>query len=178
MSDAPSDPGTILKLGFIVLCVGGCAMGMLALRQAGLQAGHELAQTQLRIQKADEDLWRLRAEISTLASPGRIRELADKLGPLHGLTPKPADASTAEEISAATGPAIATVPQTPKTKSDKPPTKAAPKETPRPAAKPDGRPTSTPAKPAPNPTTTKPTSSPKRPPATTPNHTATPSNIT
>lgn len=171
----------MLKLGFIVLCVGGCALGMLALRQAGLQAGHELAQTQLRIQKADEDLWKLRAEISTLASPGRIRELADKLGPLHGLTPKPADAATSEEISTATGPVIATVPQNTKPKSDKPATKPTPKDSSKPAAKPEGKPASTPAKPSPTSPSapaTKPTSGPKRAPSTTPNHTPTPSNIT
>lgn len=166
MSDAPSDPGTMLKLGFVVLCVGGCALGMLALRQAGLQAGHELAQTQLRIQKADEDLWKLRAEISTLAAPSRIRELADKLGPLHGLTPKPgADAGTAE-ISTATGPAIATVEPKPAAAKPKQPARTEPKPEqkaePKPAVKQQPKPAT---KPAANPTspTTKPTATPPRP---------------
>lgn len=128
----------MLKLGFVVLCVGGCALGMLALRQAGLQAGHELAQTQLRIQKADEDLWKLRAEISTLAAPSRIRELADKLGPLHGLTPKPGSDAATAEISTATGPAIATV--EPKPAPPKP--KGTAKADPKPALKTDGKPDS------------------------------------
>jgi cell division protein FtsL len=186
MSDATSDPGTMLKLGFIVLCVGGCALGMLALRQAGLQAGHELAQTQLRIQKADEDLWKLRAEISTLASPGRIRELADKLGPLHGLTPKPNEGGTTEEISTANGPTIATVAQTGRPKGDnKPQPKATPKDTARPSpkveGKPESKPAATPVKPpagSSNSPTTKPTSIPRRNPATSPTHTPTASNIT
>ncbi|HEX8876165.1 MAG TPA: hypothetical protein VF777_05410 [Phycisphaerales bacterium] len=159
MSDAPSDPGTMLKLGFVVVCVGGCALGVLALRQAGLQAGHELAQTQLRIQKADEDLWKLRAEISTLAAPARIRELADKLGPLHGLTPRPEDAASSGEISAATGPAIATVPEAPKPTPSKPAAKPSPKTaapkttapkttTPKTAEKPAEKPTEKPASPS------------------------------
>lgn len=155
----------MLKLGFVVLCVGGCALGMLALRQAGLQAGHELAQTQLRIQKADEDLWKLRAEISTLAAPARIRELADKLGPLHGLTPKPGtDAGTAE-ISTASGPEIATVEQKPAPVKPQPAAKPETKS----QAKPDGKPASKvqpkqPAKPAGPATspTTKPTATPPR----------------
>jgi cell division protein FtsL len=165
MSDAPSDPGTMLKLGFVVLCVGGCALGMLALRQAGLQAGHELAQTQLRIQKADEDLWKLRAEISTLAAPARIRELADKLGPLHGLTPKPGTDAGTSEISTASGPEIATVEQKPAPVKPK----SAAKPEAKPEAKPDGKPATKvqpkqPAKPAGPATspTTKPTATPPR----------------
>lgn len=148
MSDAPSDPGTMLKLGFVVLCVGGCALGMLALRQAGLQAGHELAQTQLRIQKADEDLWKMRAEISTLAAPARIRELADKLGPLHGLTPKPSTEPGTAEISTATGPTIATVEQKPAAPKPKPTTKPAAKPESKPETRPDAKsPTKQPSKP-------------------------------
>ena len=173
MSDAPSDPGTMLKLGFVVLCVGGCALGMLALRQAGLQAGHELAQTQLRIQKADEDLWKLRAEISTLAAPSRIRELADKLGPLHGLTPKPGADAGAAEISTANGPSIATVEPKPAAPKPKQTSKAEPKSDlraeqktePKPMAKPPQKPAT---KPSANPTSpsTKPTATPPR--STTP----------
>lgn len=164
MSDAPSDPGTMLKLGFVVVCVGGCALGVLALRQAGLQAGHELAQTQLRIQKADEDLWKLRAEISTLAAPARIRELADKLGPLHGLTPRPEDAAASGEISTATGPAIATVPEAAKPTSSKPAAKPSTKTpVPKTAEKPSEKPTEKPASPSSRPGT-KPSSERSAPP--------------
>ena len=159
----------MLKLGFVVLCVGGCALGMLALRQAGLQAGHELAQTQLRIQKADEDLWKLRAEISTLAAPARIRELADKLGPLHGLTPRPGtDAGTAE-TSTASGPEVATVEQKPAAGKPKPAAKPEAKPEAKPATKPEGKPApkvqpKQPAKPSGPSTapTTKPTATPPR----------------
>lgn len=58
---------------------------MLAMRQARLQAAHEVAQTQLRIQRADERLWKLRADIAALSNPSRIRELAGALGPMHAL---------------------------------------------------------------------------------------------
>lgn len=162
----------MLKLGFVVLCVGGCALGMLALRQAGLQAGHELAQTQLRIQKADEDLWKLRAEISTLAAPARIRELADKLGPLHGLTPRP-EAGEGEGSTAA-GPEIATAAQQPAVSTPKQPgqppirpgskqsTKPKPEAKPQPKqpAKTDGKP---PAPASGPPSVTKPIGTPSGP---------------
>ncbi|MBS0187007.1 MAG: hypothetical protein JSS51_02990 [Planctomycetes bacterium] len=81
----PSSGGLIFKLGLVVVSVGVCALAMLAMRQARLQAAHELTQTQLRIQRADERLWKMRAEIAGLSNPSRIRELAGNLGPMHAL---------------------------------------------------------------------------------------------
>lgn len=80
-----SSAGILFKLGLVVLSIGVCALGMLAMRQARLQAAHEVAQTQLRIQRADERLWKLRADIAALSNPSRIRELAGALGPMHAL---------------------------------------------------------------------------------------------
>lgn len=85
-----SEPGQFdftLKLGAVVLAMGVCALAMLTMRQARLQLAHEVAQTQLRIQRADERLWEMRASIASLVSPGRIRELAADLGPMHALVP-------------------------------------------------------------------------------------------
>ncbi|MBS0191266.1 MAG: hypothetical protein U0573_15670 [Phycisphaerales bacterium] len=86
MSLSPSaSAGILFKLCLVVLSIGLCALSMLAMRQARLQAAHEVAQTQLRIQRADERLWKIRADIAALSNPSRIRELAGAIGPMHAL---------------------------------------------------------------------------------------------
>jgi len=84
--------GMLFKLGLVVLSIGVCALSMLAMRQARLQAAHEVTQTQLRIQRADEQLWKMRADIAGLSNPVRIRELSSNLGPMHALI-NPVEAS-------------------------------------------------------------------------------------
>lgn len=81
----PGSGGILFKLGLVVLSIGVCALSMLVMRQARLQAAHEVTQTQLRIQRADEQLWKMRADIAGLSNPARIRELAGNMGPMHAL---------------------------------------------------------------------------------------------
>lgn len=81
----PGSGGLLFKLGLVVLSIGLCALSLLVMRQARLQAGHEVTQTQLRIQRADEQLWKMRADIAALSSPSRVRELAGTMGPMHAL---------------------------------------------------------------------------------------------
>lgn len=92
--------GVLFKLGLVVLSIGLCALSMLVMRQARLQAAHEVTQTQLRIQRADEQLWKMRADIAALANPSRIRELAGNIGPMHALiNPVEASASPSTNIA-------------------------------------------------------------------------------
>lgn len=51
----------------------GCSL--LAMRQARLQAAHEMAQTQLRIRAADERLFKIRTEIGLEVRPDNVRSL-------------------------------------------------------------------------------------------------------
>jgi len=55
---------------------------VLSLRHARLEAVHDLANTQRRVLNADRELWKLRAGVAELAEPGRVRRLAEGLGPL------------------------------------------------------------------------------------------------
>lgn len=92
--------GILFKLGLVVLSIGLCALSMLVMRQSRLQAAHEVTQTQLRIQRADEQLWKMRADIAGLANPSRIRELAGNLGTMHALI-NPVEASANPSVNAA-----------------------------------------------------------------------------
>lgn len=83
--EQPGSGGILFKLGLVVLSIGVCALSLLVMRQARLQAGHEVTQTQLRIQRADERLWKMRADIAALSSPSHVRELAGTMGPMHAL---------------------------------------------------------------------------------------------
>lgn len=96
----PGSGGLLFKLGLVVLSIGLCALSMLVMRQARLQAAHEVTQTQLRIQRADEQLWKMRADIAGLANPSRIRELAGTMGPMHALI-NPVEVSVSPSINAA-----------------------------------------------------------------------------
>lgn len=78
------------KLTACVLSMGlfGCAL--LALRQARLQAAHELTQTQLRIRVCDERLFKLRAEIDRHVRPDDVRSMVVDLAALKPVTAPPA----------------------------------------------------------------------------------------
>jgi hypothetical protein len=65
----------LAKLATIIVAIGLTACGLLAMRQARLQAAHELAQAQLRIARVDERLLTLHAKIADEITPGRIREM-------------------------------------------------------------------------------------------------------
>jgi hypothetical protein len=65
----------LAKLATIIVAIGLTACGLLAMRQARLQAAHELAQAQLRIARVDERLLTLHAQIADEITPGQIRDL-------------------------------------------------------------------------------------------------------
>ena len=65
----------LAKLATIIVAIGLTACGLLAMRQARLQAAHELAQAQLRIARVDERLLALHALIADEITPGRVRKL-------------------------------------------------------------------------------------------------------
>lgn len=63
------------KLLAIIVAIGLTACGLLSMRQARLQAAHELADAQLRIWRHDERLLRLHADIARLVAPDRVRSM-------------------------------------------------------------------------------------------------------
>lgn len=63
------------KLAVIIVSIGLAACGLLAMRQARLQAAHELAQAQLRIARVDERLLTLHAQIAERITPANIDAL-------------------------------------------------------------------------------------------------------
>lgn len=68
------------KLVAVVLavCVGACAL--LTIRHLRTQAAHELAESRLRLQQRDNDLWRIKARIATSVTPARVQQMASRLG--------------------------------------------------------------------------------------------------
>ncbi|MFO0834202.1 MAG: hypothetical protein U0638_04470 [Phycisphaerales bacterium] len=84
------------KLAAIILALGILGCTLLAMRQQRLQAAHELAESQLRIRKSDEQLWLLRAQIAHRLNPENIRELATGAGPLRPVASPPPPAEPPE----------------------------------------------------------------------------------
>ena len=72
----------LAKLAAVILTIGGVAGTLLAARQQRLHAVNESAQAMRRIADHDRTLWRLRGEIAERVTPGKVRRLADRLGPL------------------------------------------------------------------------------------------------
>lgn len=64
-----------LKLAVCVVAMGVFGCALLAMRQARLQAAHELAQTQLRLRSSDERLFKLRTQIGASVRPEDVRSL-------------------------------------------------------------------------------------------------------
>lgn len=73
------------KLAVIVVAIGIFAATLLSFRQNRLQVASELTQTQLRIQKSDDNLWMLRARIAAKVAPASVERLAADIGPLRPL---------------------------------------------------------------------------------------------
>ncbi len=73
------DSQAFWKLSAVVVCLGGCACGLLAMRQARLQAAHELAEARLRVLEHDERLLLLRAEIGRRISPEGLESVLASL---------------------------------------------------------------------------------------------------
>ncbi|HRJ48921.1 MAG: hypothetical protein KF787_06140 [Phycisphaeraceae bacterium] len=74
-----------LAVCVVAMCVFGCAL--LAMRQARLQAAHELAQTQLRIRTSDERLFKLRTQIGANVRPEDVRSLVSESMSLRPIVP-------------------------------------------------------------------------------------------
>lgn len=69
--------GVFAKLVVLVLCLGGSAVGMLALRQSRLQSAHEAAEARLRMRTHAERTMDLRAEIARRVTPEALAVLAE-----------------------------------------------------------------------------------------------------
>ncbi|MCC6425764.1 MAG: hypothetical protein IT435_02980 [Phycisphaerales bacterium] len=92
-----------LKLAACVLSMGLFGCGLLAMRQARLQAAHELTQTQLRIRTCDERLFKLRTEIGMLVRPDDVRSMVTDLASLKPLLPEQGPADLPVQLPAAGG---------------------------------------------------------------------------
>lgn len=77
------------KLVLVIVVAGAAACGLLAMRQARLQAAHELAQVQFRVARHDEALWAARSRIAAMVTPTRVQEIASGLGPMRPLLSEP-----------------------------------------------------------------------------------------
>lgn len=64
------------KIVALILSLGIFACALLAVRQARIQAFHELTQTRLRIRAQDERLWVLRTQIAARVTPEHVHEMA------------------------------------------------------------------------------------------------------
>lgn len=67
------------KLVALILALGACGGGTLAMRQSRLQAAHDLTETRLRLREHDERLLRLRAEIAARTTPPAVGEMVAQL---------------------------------------------------------------------------------------------------
>lgn len=95
------------KFTVLILAMGAFAAGLLSLRQSRLQVASEITQSQLRIEAADQRLWKLRTSIAERVTPGRVGELAEEVGPLRplALPPLPVQDETSDEKGAPGTPA-------------------------------------------------------------------------
>lgn len=77
------------KLVFVILACCGTACGLLSLRQSRLVVAHELASVQLRVEKMDERLLAIRANIGELVTPERVGTMVAGKGELKPLIVAP-----------------------------------------------------------------------------------------
>lgn len=70
------------KLTLFILALGAVACGLLTLRQQRLDAVHDMAVLHGRIAQLDRDLLVVRVQIARAISPGKVEQLAAKLGPV------------------------------------------------------------------------------------------------
>lgn len=92
MPDAPSiqsGRSTFAKVAVLVSAGGVIACALLALRQARLQALHETAASQLRLQSHEERVFQIRAQIGREILPERVRRMAADLGDIRPLRGSP-----------------------------------------------------------------------------------------
>ncbi|MFO0831800.1 MAG: hypothetical protein U0637_08130 [Phycisphaerales bacterium] len=74
------------KLVTLVVALGVIGCGVLAQRQARLQAGSEAAQARIRIAAADDNLRDLRAHVASAVAPVEVERVASAAGPLRPAT--------------------------------------------------------------------------------------------
>jgi len=88
----------LAKLSVLIVSLGVAAGILLHMRQARLQAVHELARAQVRMHERDRDLYRIRAAIAERITPERVEQLARQFGPLTpmGVDPAPERPETGE----------------------------------------------------------------------------------
>lgn len=85
MATPPTNPpsrSTFAKVSVLVASGGVIACALLALRQARLQAFHETAASQLRLQRHEERVFQIRAQIGREIMPESVRRMAGDLGRL------------------------------------------------------------------------------------------------
>jgi hypothetical protein len=84
------------KLCVLILAIGTTAGTLLHLRQARLQAVHELAELQKRFNQHDRDLFTIRTQIAQAVTPERVQQMASTLGPMRpiGVDPLETDGQT------------------------------------------------------------------------------------
>lgn len=77
--------GLFAKLVILVLAIGGTAVGVLALRQSRLQAGHEAAEARLRMRAHAERTMELRTKIAARVTPEALAKYADDPELVHAI---------------------------------------------------------------------------------------------
>lgn len=91
----PPGRSAFAKVAVLVAAGGVTACGLLAVRQARLQAFHETAASQLRLQQHEERVFEVRAWIASQITPVHIRQMAADLGPIRSIgVPAPPDTVT------------------------------------------------------------------------------------
>ncbi|MEM9373676.1 MAG: hypothetical protein AAGA55_08520 [Planctomycetota bacterium] len=81
--------GLFAKLVVLVLALGGTAVGVLALRQSRLQAGHEAAEARLRMRAHQERAMELRTRIAARVAPESLLSFAGEPGLIHAIDAMP-----------------------------------------------------------------------------------------
>lgn len=77
------------KIVALILSLGIVACALLAVRQARIQAFHELTQTRLRIKRQDEQILMLRTRIAGLVTPEHVHEMAASASTLKPIVESP-----------------------------------------------------------------------------------------
>lgn len=101
------------KLVVVVLTIGVCACTLLSLRQARLQAAHELTRAQLRVRESDDRLWAMRADIARRVVPDQVQQMASALGRFRPMLPLPQDFERRAAYARLAEPRVSPVPPEP-----------------------------------------------------------------
>lgn len=139
----------LAKAVFVVIGIGAMSATLLALRQQRLQAAHELARTQIRVERQDEELWKVRARIAGLVNPQNVALMAGEMTELHALVADGPEEGVPPLVQSGTVGVSLTPPPpkryVPPAKRDRKQTSAAVKPTARPSTTPVSKPTTKPS---------------------------------